>query len=178
MQSQVLRNRLLLAGVIVLICGIIVSDVLLCKWAFHDEPNRWRSAICNITRCNVSQAICYAGHRVDYICHILDVVLAINIDGENYWIEVWHSVYDYPNTCLSNTTTCYYNTRKIGSTLDIEKGSSWAEITLGVSGVLISIIVIVVLSVWIGCLSLKSEYIELKNDTEVVLNVQTSIARS
>ena len=176
MESLLCWNRLLLVGIIALICGIVIGNVFLSKWSFYDEPSHLQSEICNITHCNVAVKTCEErGNR--YACNVLNIVLSIDLNGKNYSREVRWGYLEHRYDMLREPTVCYYDDRAIDRTLDVEKISTVSEIILGVISLGMSIMIIILLIVWITSLKLKSEYVELDSD-EIALNVQILMPES
>lgn len=138
------------------------------RWAFIDDPSHFKSTCCQIVQCNITMRQCYHGVH-NYSCYKFFIIFAADIDNRDY-TQSYESGYDlsgnYPKICSKNMTECYYDDRNIYDTLTIFVISSLADIGWGTVMFVVVIAIVGLISVMFT-FKLRSDYVPIRDDTEI-----------
>jgi hypothetical protein len=168
MRIRMCINRSLFIIILLLIAGILTGMGFYAKWAFYDNPNHIKTAICNIEQCNITKGWCFFGGG-NYTCYKFSLRYNTTIDNQTY-TKIYRGGYDfsgkYPKVCKDDTVECFYDNRNIEETLSLSplhtiSGFLWVLVALFAAAIITCLVLIAF------HLKLREEYVEIKDDVEI-----------
>lgn len=140
------------------------------KWLYVDKPLHIKSGTCTIAKCiyltgkctdDISTECKQYNNCYTYICYSFQLTISLILNNTNYTNTI-HSYWYYNNQtiCNSNTTTCDYDDRNIGSTLSIYKiyAIGFFDAALWILAIIATIIVTILLILWLHSLKWNNDY--------------------